>query len=402
MADESEDRGIDTPLVVYVDDEHTNRVVFERAFEKDFRIRTASSASDALAILETEHVGVLVTDQRMPGMSGNQLLEAAKQRYPNVVRICITAYSDLDPILRAVNQGLVARYLVKPWQRDELREMLRWACNAHELALRESAVHTRLLQNERLAMLGTLSAAALHDVTQPVAAIAADTSTLLEYARTLEVLQPLVTKFGDEFTQQQKQELAELFEEMPQLARDLHQAAQHAAHVLDRLPRLLGGSGRDTSTTADVGEVVEHAISLCRGQASNHRTKIELVGRSARLPLVEIAHGDLLQALLSVLVNAIQAVSRVREGRRAVEVSAAQIEERVVVSVTDNGPGMSEETLKKATKEFFTTREEGTGLGLSQCRRIIEQSGGELDLDSQEGKGTSVRIVLPVIDGSTK
>ena len=63
----------------------------------------------------------------MPDMDGLELLRIAKEQHPQTLRMVITAYSDVDPILRAINEGLVARYIVKPWNRDELRQVLRWA-----------------------------------------------------------------------------------------------------------------------------------------------------------------------------------------------------------------------------------------------------------------------------------
>src|SRR5688572_4732299 len=100
-------------LILYVDDEHANRLVFDITFGKDFRIKCVSSAEEAIAELAREPVAVVVTDQRMTGMSGDELLRNVREMSPDTVRMILTAYSDLEPILRAVNEGLVARYIVK-------------------------------------------------------------------------------------------------------------------------------------------------------------------------------------------------------------------------------------------------------------------------------------------------
>ncbi|HEX4461258.1 MAG TPA: response regulator, partial [Polyangia bacterium] len=104
-------------LIIYVDDERANRVVFEQSFAAKFHIRALPSAAAALELLRNETAAVLITDQRMPDMSGHELLIRVKQLYPEMVRVVITAYSELDPILAAVNEGLVARYVIKPWDR---------------------------------------------------------------------------------------------------------------------------------------------------------------------------------------------------------------------------------------------------------------------------------------------
>src|SRR6185503_20035556 len=118
------------PLVLYVDDERGNRVVFETSMKAEFNVRVASEPQEALEILEANDVAVIVTDMRMPTMSGEELLRIAKERWPQSIRMVVTAYSDIDPILRAINEGLVARYIIKPWVRTELMQVLRWATEA--------------------------------------------------------------------------------------------------------------------------------------------------------------------------------------------------------------------------------------------------------------------------------
>src|SRR5262245_33395050 len=115
-----------SPLVLYADDDRSNRVVFEHSLH-EFRIKTVADAKSALDILAAEEVAVLVSDIRMPEIDGLELLRIAKERYPQTIRMVITAFSDVDPILKAINEGLVARYIVKPWDRDELIQVLRWA-----------------------------------------------------------------------------------------------------------------------------------------------------------------------------------------------------------------------------------------------------------------------------------
>src|SRR5512132_3409866 len=107
------------PLVLYVDDEKANRIVFEQSVT-EFNVISASDGPQALEVMAQQDVAVLVTDMRMPEMSGEELLRIAKERNPQTIRMVVTAYADVDPILRAINEGLVARYIVKPWQRTEL------------------------------------------------------------------------------------------------------------------------------------------------------------------------------------------------------------------------------------------------------------------------------------------
>ena len=112
--------------VLYVDDEEKSLKYFTRAFEDQFRIFTASTAQAGLKILE-EHlddIGLLITDQRMPGEKGVWLLEKARQLRPQIVRILATAYTDTESAIEAVNTGAVYRYVTKPWDPPQLQNTL--------------------------------------------------------------------------------------------------------------------------------------------------------------------------------------------------------------------------------------------------------------------------------------
>src|SRR5215469_10770366 len=107
----------ESPAVLYVDDELINLRVFEANFRSKFRVLTCQSATEALAILgaRAQEIGILISDQRMPSMTGVELLESAREIAPDVQRMVITAFSDMQAVMDAVNRGQVTRYFVKPW-----------------------------------------------------------------------------------------------------------------------------------------------------------------------------------------------------------------------------------------------------------------------------------------------
>ena len=142
------------PLVLYVDDERPNRIVFEASLRNEFRIKSVADAKSALEFLASDEVAVLVTDIRMPEMDGLELLAIVKERHPQTLRMVITAFSDIDPILRAINEGLVARYIIKPFERDELTQVLRWATELYSFGKESAELLKRILQTELLASLG--------------------------------------------------------------------------------------------------------------------------------------------------------------------------------------------------------------------------------------------------------
>jgi two-component system probable response regulator PhcQ len=117
------------PAILFVDDEATAVKYFERAIGSIAPVVTGASVEDGKALLDA-HAGslaVLVSDQRMPGEYGNELLRYARERYPHIVRILTTAYSELDQTVEAVNQGQIHRYIKKPWDIAALRMEMKQA-----------------------------------------------------------------------------------------------------------------------------------------------------------------------------------------------------------------------------------------------------------------------------------
>src|SRR3954470_14782375 len=171
------------PLVLYVDDERGNRVVFEQSLNSEFNLRTASSAAEALDVLDKHEVAAVVSDMRMPSMSGEELLRIVKERHPEVIRMVVTAYADVEPILRAINEGLVARYIIKPWIRAELVQVLRWATEAWTFTRSSMALQMRLMETERLATLGSIAGLLVHDLKQPLMSLLMNAEHLRELVK---------------------------------------------------------------------------------------------------------------------------------------------------------------------------------------------------------------------------
>ena len=111
---------ISKPKVLYVDDEVDNLVVFKSAFRRHYDVLTASSAPDALEIIKRDKVEMVITDQRMPGMTGIELLKHLPDE-PEIMRIILTGFSDIEAVIEAINSGKVYHYITKPWDKNELK-----------------------------------------------------------------------------------------------------------------------------------------------------------------------------------------------------------------------------------------------------------------------------------------
>ncbi|AVZ78131.1 sigma-54-dependent Fis family transcriptional regulator [Zoogloeaceae bacteirum Par-f-2] len=121
------------PTVLVIDDEVRSQEALRRTLDEDFEVFTASSAEEALAILEREWIQIVLTDQRMPGTSGVALLRQVRERWPDAVRIIISGYTDAEDIIAGVNEAGIYQYLLKPWQPEQLLLTLRGAAELSRL-----------------------------------------------------------------------------------------------------------------------------------------------------------------------------------------------------------------------------------------------------------------------------
>lgn len=382
------------PLVLYVDDEPGNRIVFEQSLKDDFNVRTASNGQAALAVLEQVEVAVVITDMRMPGMTGDQLLAVVKERWPSVIRVVITAYSDIEPILRAINEGLVARYVVKPWQLEELVLLLRWAIEAWAFGKESAALQRRLLETERLATLGSVAGAVVHDLNQPLAGLVINSDRLVEVAEAASLLRALLSGAPPE--PQDRARIEELAEELPELARDLHENAVHLREVTAGLAQFLYAKPADgPPPSIDPLPLVKNAIAVCHDIAVRARGLISYDG-PASLPRVRIGATELTQVLINLVANAAQALIARAKPNGRVTVTVRADSALVTFRIKDDGIGMPPDVLARVGTPFFTTRKEGIGLGLAQVQRLVGKCGGSFKIESEAGVGTAVTFTLPI------
>ncbi len=141
---------VDTLLIV--DDEANILAALARLFRRDgYQLLRAESGSAALEILAEHEVGVIVSDQRMPGMTGVQFLSAARERWPDTMRIMLSGYTELSSVTDSVNQGAIHKFLTKPWDDDALRETVREAFQLYRVTRENIRLNAALKEaNEAL------------------------------------------------------------------------------------------------------------------------------------------------------------------------------------------------------------------------------------------------------------
>jgi len=136
------------PTILYVDDDMENLTSFKAVFRRSYEILIASSGAEAIEILRSHDILVLITDQRMPGMSGSELLEIAARDYPDTLRFMLTGFTDYHPLVDAINNGKLHGYFAKPFDAVNIRSRLDNSLKSHYLELENSRLLNKLQQNE--------------------------------------------------------------------------------------------------------------------------------------------------------------------------------------------------------------------------------------------------------------
>ena len=133
--------------LLIVDDEPANIRLLERLFRRDYQVITASSAVEALEFLAQHDIAVIISDQRMPQMTGIEFLKRAAEMRPHTVRIILTGYTDVNALVEVINSGIIYKYVSKPWVNEDLQQTVARALEHYETNKRQ---HELSLHNERL------------------------------------------------------------------------------------------------------------------------------------------------------------------------------------------------------------------------------------------------------------
>jgi len=140
--------------VLYVDDEENNLQAFKASFRRDYEIFTANSPSEGRNVLENNDIEVIITDQRMPEMTGVEFLASIINDFPHPIRILLTGYTDMEALVEAINRGEIYRYINKPWNEEELKVFIKQAHEIYSLRKENEELTKSLLQaNKQLEFL---------------------------------------------------------------------------------------------------------------------------------------------------------------------------------------------------------------------------------------------------------
>ena len=174
-------KAINKPKLLVVDDEPDNLDLLYRTFYREFNVLRAENGYEALNLLATQpDVAVIVSDQRMPGMSGTEFLSQTAAKYPNIIRIILTGYTDVDDLVDAINEGKVFKYVQKPWEDEHLRQVVKRALETHVVLKTRTEELQRVLRQESLLNAITNTIRSTHSSQQMMRTIVETVGALME------------------------------------------------------------------------------------------------------------------------------------------------------------------------------------------------------------------------------
>ena len=140
--------------ILYIDDEINNLTAFRAAFRRLYTVYTAASAAEAEQLLLEQEVHIIISDQRMPKMTGIEFFETILDKHPEPIRILLTGYADINAVIDAINKGQVYKYFSKPWNEEELKHNIEKAYEVFSLRRENKELTAKLLDvNEKLEFL---------------------------------------------------------------------------------------------------------------------------------------------------------------------------------------------------------------------------------------------------------
>jgi len=378
--------------ILYVDDEEKSLKYFKEIFGKKFRIFTASNAKEGFQVLEKnkEVIGILMTDQRMPGEKGSEFLKRVRQFRPQILRFLVTAYTDIDAAIEAVNRGAIYKYITKPWDIPQLEITIRHGFELFSLQrerdqlLNEKLyVLQRMMISNRLVSLSTLTANFSHHIRNAMFSI----NAFLNYW----IPQSLVEKNLSQEPLQDPEYWLELYPRV-------QAQTKKVSRMLDGLEEAFLETNFEYSSEVQLHTVVSDAIA-------KNKQALEKAGISVEskipesLPFLKVdkvKFDHLFDSFLRHEIESLQQGGEIRFTARSLRRNVDKSDE-IQISIVDNGPELSPRSVRCFTDPFKPPSRDlqELGLELMACFFVVYHHGGKIKAVNDKKRGTCFTITLP-------
>jgi len=353
-------------VILYVDDESNNLIGFKSIFRRHFKIYTATSGAEGLEILAKHPVQLVISDQRMPKMTGTQFLKQVADNYPDVMRIILTGYSDYEATLAAINEGKVHKYLMKPWDTEILKDVIDDALSIYGLRQEnKELLHNLQKINTEL---DRFVYSASHDLRAPIASLIG----LMNLAKGTDDAHEIkeLLKLGEKVLAQ-----LDIF------IKEIADYSRNTKANIEIEPIELQGFFQDILDHYkfyDDSMQIEKTIEV--------EENLKITSDKSRL-----------RAILNNLVSNAIRYSDLDKPTPFLKLSAKTSENEIIIKVADNGRGILAEHLNKIYDMFYraTDSKTGSGLGLFIVKETVEKLGGKISVESHYATGTTFTLCFP-------
>lgn len=368
--------------ILYVDDEESNLKGFRSIYFTEYKIHTATSGQQALDILANNEIHIIITDQKMPGMTGVQFLSSTLEKYPDPIRIILTGYSDIEVLMQAINECGIFRYLTKPWNEAEMNMTLRQAIDTYCLR-KENTELIRMLKEANVTLEEKVKVRT-QKIEELISTVAHDLRSPLSQMRALLHLIQLEFPEIDPMHKNYNEMIA--------------QAADRLKTMINRILDINAIEHRDINVkieAVNLTELVHDAASQVSKLCSDKNLKLHL-NFSHDDEHARVDSGYFLQVLENLLSNAV----KFSPPHKNIYIDTEKSNNSLKIIVRDEGPGLTENDMKLIFQKYQqlsakpTSGEDSSGLGLYLAKKYIENMNGRIWCESRPGEGASFTIEL--------
>jgi len=365
----------DKPTVLYVDDLAINLKLFEATFRRDYDILLTESPREALKIIEQKEVQVLVSDQRMPEMTGTELLKIVAEKHPRIRRYLLTAFTDTETVIEGVNKGRIHGYIKKPMQADEIRQSIRHSLEVYSLREKNDQILEELARvNQELLNLDGLKSEIINSISNEIS------TPLNRIMGTLHLLKSKIE--GDELSDVVNILDHSVFklEQFSMLAKQISQLKSPGFKLKKSsvsLKQVVQFGAIETS-----GELKEQGITL---QRSPDMIDHNIDGDSG--------------LLVSCLVSLIHFAREHTENNGTIQISSISENGQVTCRVEDQGANYTNTHFELMARHFSVENNSMNltmGIGLAVSQMIMEAHGGSLEFEKTTNQYGCLKMIFPL------
>ena len=385
--------------LLIIDDEVEITKSIVRQFRNRYKVFSATSAKEGLAIMEKEHIQVVLADQRMPEMTGADFFNIIKVKYPYALKLLLTGYSDIEAVIGAINEGQVFRYITKPWIPDELDLIVKEAFEKYELITNRRELMSRLKDaNQLLEDKVKIRTSELESINQRLIELNEEKNRYVGM-----VAHDLRSPIGNAEAFSNL-----LFEDYDTLPKDEHlryigiinkscSFSLNLIHDFLDVSKIEAGIFDLNLSMHDYISFVHDTVKQNEMLAKNKFQEIQIKSDIQELQL-SFDKNKFEQVLNNLLSNAM----KYSLPGTSIKILILLSENELITSFIDEGQGIPPNELAtifhpfQTTSMQSTTNEKSTGLGLAIVKKIIESHKGTISVESEVGKGSVFTIKIPI------